>query len=70
MTQQPEHIRVSEADAAGKPTDFRRVGVLYHPHKPHSRNLADEIARDLNSKDVDTWIGLSRDAAAVAGRNG
>jgi NAD+ kinase len=64
-TGQPEDIQVSDADAVGKPTDFRRVGVLYHPHKPRSRDLAEELASELQARDVEAWLGMSRDDEAV-----
>jgi NAD+ kinase len=62
---QPEGIQVSDADTVGKPTDFRRVGVLYHPLKPRSQDLAGEIAQVLGMRDVATWLGHSRDDASV-----
>jgi NAD+ kinase len=67
-TGQQGSIQVSEADTVGKVAGFRRVGVLYHPHKPQSHKLAEEIARDLRQRDVDSWLGLSRDDKTIRGQ--
>lgn len=60
---QPKEMRVG--DAAPKPPEFRRIGVLSHPHKPRSQELAEEIARELSQRDIVCWLGVSRDDEAV-----
>lgn len=47
------------------PTSLDCVGVLYHPHKPVSVPLAQEIQKWLAERDRDVWLASSWDEATV-----
>lgn len=65
MTRQSESIQLDDAAAEGKPVEFRRVGVLHHPYKPSSRELAEEIGDYLRGRDIEAWLALSHDDDAI-----
>ncbi|MEN8098628.1 MAG: NAD(+)/NADH kinase [Chloroflexota bacterium] len=47
------------------PQAINTVGLLFHPHKPVSKELADEIGLWFQSHGVTTWTASSWDEAAV-----
>ena len=65
MTGQPERIETDPTGTVDQSMALHRVGVLYHHHKPRSRDLAEEIALELRKRDVEPWLGLSRDDEAI-----
>ncbi len=43
-------------------TTFKRVGLLYHPYIPDSRELAQKLATFLQAHGVHTWMESSRES--------
>ena len=59
INQQPDGLPDTGQDIA-----LRHVGVLYHPSKPDSHELADEITGELRGFGIKTWTGLTGDDEA------
>ncbi len=41
---------------------FQRVGILAHPYRPGTAPIAQEVARSLESYDIETWLRTAWDA--------
>lgn len=42
---------------------FQRVGILAHPYRPGTAPIAQEVARSLESYDIETWLRTAWDTA-------
>jgi len=45
---------------------MKRIGILHHPRKPRSLELAEEMATMLRRRGYEPWVGSSWDEAAIA----
>ncbi|MEA3336411.1 MAG: NAD(+)/NADH kinase [Chloroflexota bacterium] len=64
-TDEMQSTNISPDDAEWHQTPPSRIGILFHPHKPESKELALEMAAMLEEQACAFWIGSAWDDEAI-----